>query len=112
MCPSKPAEFINGWEYEGDMELPVPGCGKTSVKVFRKGPLFVMVGLEEDRWHLSISHKDRYPVWDEITEARYSLLPNNITFAQLLPPKQEYVNLHPNTFHLWEIRDPLIMGRY
>ena len=31
------------------------------------------------------------------------LLPLALTFAQILPPPREYVNIHPNCFHLWEI---------
>lgn len=54
-------------------------------------------------WHLSISCADRYPTWEEIKDARYSLLPMGLTFAQLLPPLNEFVNIHPNCFHLWEI---------
>lgn len=65
--------------------------------------------------HLSISHATRfvgpsgkpfpgrYPTWDEIRDARYDLLPDDLTMAMLLPPKAEYVNLHPTTFHLMEI---------
>lgn len=57
------------------------------------------------RWHLSISRTDRYPVWDEIKDARYALIPDECTMAMLLPPKGEYVNLHPNCFHLHEIME-------
>jgi hypothetical protein len=57
------------------------------------------------RWHLSISRTDRYPSWDEIKEARYALLPDDCTMAMLLPPKSEYVNLHPNCFHLHELSE-------
>jgi hypothetical protein len=55
------------------------------------------------RWHLSISCANRYPTWDEIHDARYALIPDNVTMAMILPPKAEYVNLHPNCFHLHEI---------
>jgi len=55
------------------------------------------------RWHLSISCVNRYPTWDEIHEARYKLLPNECTMAIILPPKEQYVNIHPNCFHLHEI---------
>ena len=55
------------------------------------------------RWHLSISHPTRYPKWDEIKEARYKFLPDEVTMAQILPPRGEYVNVHPNCFHLHEI---------
>jgi hypothetical protein len=26
-----------------------------------------------------------------------------LTFAQILPPMDEYTNVHPYCFHLWEI---------
>lgn len=54
-------------------------------------------------WHLSISREDRYPDWDEIAHARYSLLPETGTFGMILPPPSEYVNLQKNTFHLHEL---------
>lgn len=58
---------------------------------------------ETGRFHLSISHPYRYPKWDEIKDARYSLLPDNITMAMLLPTISEYVNFHQNCFHLYEV---------
>lgn len=57
-------------------------------------------------WHAPIAHPERYPTWDEIRDMRYAFLPDNMTMAMLLPPKAEYVNLHPNCFHLWEVDDP------
>lgn len=54
-------------------------------------------------WHLSISHPERYPTWNEIRDARYDLLPDEVTMGMLLPPRAEYVNLHPNCFHLHQI---------
>ena len=66
--------------------------------------LAVIVAWEPgDGWHLSISHPTRYPTWDEIRDARYDLLPDDCTMAMLLPPRAEYVNLHPNCFHLHEV---------
>lgn len=60
-------------------------------------------GVKVMRYHMSIAHRSRYPTWDEIKYARYHLLPDNITMAMLLPPTDQYVNLHPNCFHLHEI---------
>jgi len=57
----------------------------------------------KELWHLSISHPSRYPTWEEIKEARYRFIPDEITMAQILPPRKEYINLHNNCFHLWEI---------
>jgi len=84
--------------------MPIPGG--TSAQLFRDGPLTVLVAQEEGRWHLSISHVRRYPRWDEIADARYDLLPDALEMAMVLPPRANYVNLNPNVFHLWEMRDP------
>lgn len=54
-------------------------------------------------WHLSISNPRRYPTWNEIRDARYEFLPDDMTFALLLPPRDEYVNVHPNCFHLHQV---------
>lgn len=56
-------------------------------------------------WHLSIAHAERYPTWDEIADARYELVPEDVTMALLLPPPGEYVNEHEHCFHLWQIDD-------
>lgn len=73
------------------------------IKGFRKDGLVIMVGtMPSGKKHLSISHKDRYPTWDEIFEARYALLPGNIDMAMYLPSKSEYINVMTNCFHLFE----------
>ncbi len=63
----------------------------------------VFVGIENGKWHLSISHSTRYPNWGEIKEARYLLMPDDMTVAQILPTRDEWVNIHERCFHLWEI---------
>ncbi len=73
--------------------------------VHREGELIVIVSKDDEYWHLSISHKDRYPTFDEIRDARYKYIPDEVTMAMLFPPKAEYVNVHPNCFHLWEIKE-------
>jgi hypothetical protein len=61
----------------------------------------------EKLWHLSVSCEHRYPTWDEIFTAWYDLVPDaaEIEGAILLPRKSEYVNLHPNCFHIHQLRD-------
>jgi len=100
---------LNGWRDMGPRGLPtLPGH---SVRYYQKGPCHAFIAREpfgkSDAllWHLSISCKDRYPGWNEIKDARYTLLPLGLTFAMLLPPSGEYVNIHPNCFHLWEARE-------
>jgi hypothetical protein len=90
-------------------EIAVPNrdqlraMGARMIHGYRNGDLAVIVADEPTGWHLSISHPDRYPTWDEIADARYDLLNDHLTMALLLPPRRQYVNLQPNTFHLHEI---------
>jgi hypothetical protein len=94
-------------------------------KVFSKrvpdGELLVIVDCqdvceERPQWHLSISHRKpnllnahggplpgRIPSWEEIREARYRFVPDEVNMAMMLPPKRLYVNIHPTCMHLWEI---------
>lgn len=79
--------------------------------VWRKYKFVAIISREglQEFWHLSISHANRYPVWDEIKAARYELIPDHVTMCMILPPKAEYVNLQENTFHLHEIRNGMVM---
>lgn len=78
--------------------------GSRNVRRFLvNGWLQVIVSVDAGLWHLSVSHPSRYPTWDEIRDIRYALLPNDMTFGILLPPKEQYVNVHENCFHLHEI---------
>jgi hypothetical protein len=54
-------------------------------------------------WHISIAHPNRYPTYEEIKEARYEFIPDEAIMAMLFPPKSQFVNVHPNCFHLWQI---------
>ncbi len=98
----------HGWRDLGEIPLPTG-----SAKAFEKGPSRVLISHEPRHgdgklyWHLSISNPTRYPGWDEIKDARYNLLPLGVTFVMVLPPPNEYVNIHNNCFHLWEMPDGL-----
>lgn len=72
------------------------------------GLLHVMISTDDGALHLSISHQvngrpGRIPTWDEIAEARYRFTPDDVTMAMILPPRDQYVNIHPTTMHLWQI---------
>lgn len=73
------------------------------------GRLRAIVAEEPLGWHLSVSHTahnprrpPRYPTWDELADARYALLPDDIDVVMHLPPATEYVAVHDTTFHLHE----------
>jgi hypothetical protein len=97
---------FHGWRDVGPMKLEVEGSDMPA-HAYVKGPCRVLVSHEPHagkmRWHLSISCTTRYPDWEEIKDARYALLPVGLTFAQILPPRDQFINIHPNCFHLWEL---------
>ena len=76
----------------------IPNC-----KAYKFNGNNVFVGIEDGKWHLSISNKFRYPTWEEIKFCRYTLMPNEKTIAMILPPTQDFINVDKNCFHLWEI---------
>lgn len=83
--------------------------GALDVKVYNMDTgCRVIYSVEGGKEHVSISHSKRYPNWNEITYVRYKLMKPNITVAQILPQREEYVNTHVNCFHLWEIEDSKI----
>jgi hypothetical protein len=90
-----------------EIPSPVPGC-----KAWRTvNNLGVICGREplgplgEPRWHLSISHAKRNPTWEEIRDLRYLLVPDEVTMAMILPPVDEYVNVHERCFHLYQLKE-------
>lgn len=65
----------------------------------------VIVAIENDRWHLSISTPYCQPSYKELKEARYRFIPDDVVMGQIFPPKAEFVNLHPYCHHLWQIKE-------
>jgi hypothetical protein len=91
LIPLKP----NWKEIPNPLPWPAKAC--------RWGDLTVLVDHVTDvGWHISISHRYRYPSWDEIKIARYTLCPKDITMVMYLPPEDEFVNVHERCFHLYE----------
>ena len=73
-------------------------------RIYQWGYVRVFVGQEPGiGWHLSISTPYRNPTWEEIREARYAFIPDDVTVAMILPPRAEYVNVHEFCFHLHQI---------
>lgn len=89
MAKIKPVEVVPS---------PIPG-----VQVYKFGRCNVIVDKRSGFWHMSISHHRVNPTWEEIRDARYALIPDDVTMAMLLPPKSEYVNVHEYCFHLHEV---------
>lgn len=70
---------------------------------FKMGRCAITASIEDGLWHLTVSCPDCSPSYNEIREARYKFIPNDVTMAELYPPKEEIANMHPFCHHLWEI---------
>ena len=97
-------------ETKGYIEIPCPPLGIPSLEKYaytRKGCNIIvsrdLYGGNKLRWHMSISRSDRMPNYEEVRDARYALVPNNVTMVMMFPPKEEWVNIHERCFHLHEI---------
>lgn len=58
--------------------------------------------------HVSISHRDRHPTWEEIKAAKDRFFGDAHDAIMVFPRSELWVNIHPNCFHLWEL--PKIPG--
>jgi hypothetical protein len=90
-------------EYVGQAPPPADG------ELYKIGECYV---IQTDKRHFSISHPDRYPTWDEIAAARYALLPKLRDCVMVLPPDDEYANVHDNCFHVHLLRELGPGGRF
>jgi len=69
---------------EGDLDIPPMGYGTYS--------------------HISLSRHNKYPRWDEMKEYIYSCdwFDHDRDVVMILPPKEQYVNVHENAFHFYQ----------
>lgn len=51
--------------------------------------------------HFSISRANCYPTWDEILAAKEEIM-GDIDCMMVMPKKEDYVNIHKFTFHVWQ----------
>jgi hypothetical protein len=68
--------------------------------------------IDNGRHHLSVSHRDRIPTWEELGFARDSLLPADLWLMIAHPPRKYWLNYNSRVLHLWEFNDPLLIGEF
>jgi hypothetical protein len=84
-------------------------AGRETVILFYAGPKHLGIGVSSDLTphgrllHASIAYPDRYPSWRDVREVREALYPPGVDVAMILPRPEDYVNVHPNCFQLWQI---------
>lgn len=66
------------------------------------GEMSVIASVDDGSLHVSIANRSRYPTWQEILAVRSWGFPDDCEVVMVLARRGEYVNVHPNCFHLWE----------
>lgn len=100
-------DAASGWERVANDVVP---NGETFVHRGRQ--LLAIREIEEGRWHLSVSHRDRIPTWGELGVARDALLPADAWMMVPHPPRAYWMNLNPKVLHLHEFRNPHLIQRF
>lgn len=117
-------EPVVGAGHQGNSNLPVirevanhpqmqaaidQGYMEAGTKTYKMGKVKIFVSppdarLNQPGWHLSISHPDRYPTWDEVASAWYQLVPDadNRVGQMALPKKAHYISIHNYCFQVHE----------
>lgn len=62
----------------------------------------IFITIDAGLWHLSASTNHTIGYY-ELKELRYEFMPNAMFVAQIFPPREEFVNLDQNCFHLWQL---------
>lgn len=77
-----------------------------NIKAYRRDEIHILKTEDNTpKWgwlkHVSISCEHRYPTWEEILSAKEHFF-GDIDCMMIMPKKEDYVNLHPNCFHIWQ----------
>jgi hypothetical protein len=104
-----PEGFNRAWRKANGDDPPPP-------RAFEHGGCCALVGREpvvagDYRWHISVSGPGRVPSWEELAAAAHALRPG-VPMAVGIPPRSWWVNVHPHTLHLWELRDEHLIAEW
>lgn len=94
---------VREMKMDGKLKAQIGRSGlQEGTRIFRMGDckIFLSQMPATGYYHMSISTETRYPTWDEVVQARYELIPGNLTMAMILPPLDDYINVHDYCFQL------------
>jgi hypothetical protein len=89
------------------LKLQGPGPAPNSLWWQTPNGLRVLASMDETpQWgrllHVSMSYRSHDPSWDDIKAVRDVFFPDDIDVMMVLPKREDYVNIHRHTFHLWQ----------
>jgi hypothetical protein len=83
-------------------------CGLFSIKLKHGQAVFVIASTGMGWEHVSVSRRDRAPLWDEMCQIKAVFWDDDDCVMQLHPPKADWVNNHSYCLHLWRPLDQFI----
>ncbi len=93
-----PRILLHGWIEEEGIDGSRYLHRKSQTSVIISG----CVELDGKRWiHFSVARKDHLPHWEELVDIKEMFLGRETKAIQVIPPRSQYVNIHPNCLHLW-----------
>lgn len=77
--------------------------GNCILKLFPKAKPIVIIFSWGDGWdHVSASYRNRCLTWEEMCIIKNIFFSEDETVIQYHPAKEDYINNHPFTLHLWK----------
>src|SRR5690606_32119583 len=67
--------------------------------------LFIIASAGGGWEHVSVSHPDRCPTWDEMAQVKQLFWAPDDAVMQLHVPVRDHINVHPFCLHLWRPLD-------
>lgn len=99
--------YLNTSPMFPEIPSPAPGC-RAFMSSSRKLGVIVSGQTEQDdkRWiHVSVSHRDRLPNWEELVLVRDQFLGKEARCLHLVSKASQHVNIHPYCMHIWHCVD-------
>lgn len=63
----------------------------------------ILVTIDNGHWHIS-ADADHPVGYYELKDIRYRFSPDSMAMAQIFPPREEFVNIRKNCYHLYELK--------
>lgn len=93
-------------------QVPTPEVSRGSVTYQNHSNLLAVLlsaekapGTHEVWLHVSVSHRDRIPTWEELRDVKDLFVGRDKLALQVLPSADEYVNICWRVLHLWHCPD-------
>lgn len=78
------------------------GCNGAFDVTLKHGQRVFVIASDKMGWeHVSVSRRDRPPLWEEMCQIKDLFWEPDDCVVQFHPPRSDYVNVHANCLHLW-----------